>query len=196
MKRNNFIWIGLVILACAAANLVINIVNIKFLTTFSMITLLISTLLLFFLGFAAFRGKNDIITLIAVVLYGLFALSIPMAILVVLLLIRRFTKYKTISKTLWFTPAIAAAILSLITFLRYGKAMVELLSPLYYVQYFLPIPLFLCLGFWLLKELKDNDSEKHDKSVAYLDDLMARGVISKEEYDQKINDLNEKKEVK
>lgn len=162
------------------------------------ITQLAAIVLQCFLGYAMFREKNDKVTMVIVIIFAVLSFSIPVGILVVLMLCRRYAKKINFVQKCWFVPAAISGIVSIVNLVRvleyasYYPAGRLLLTVLIYIVNILT---YLILGYWLVKELDIVDKGTRIKAsqTAYFDDLLSRGVITKEEYDEKISSIKEGK---
>ena len=154
----------------------------------SIIFPIIGFVMMFVLGIAVMRGVNDKMTLVVVAIFAIVNLSIAMGILVILLLIRRFSKNKTFTKNIWFLPGIIQTVFAVINLINYGVFTFTLKYLIIYLSsYLATVALYFILGYWLLKMMKYETSA--EATIAYYDDLLARGVISAEEYESKTSAL-------
>ena len=94
----------------------------------------------------------------------------------------------------WFAPAVLYLLCSL-------SGLISAIQELEYNIYYLVSDIvytfaFIILGYWFVKRDSDHAEEEKinsvvkGKQIAYFDDLLSRGVITKEEYDSKVNEIN------
>ena len=94
------------------------------------------------------------------------------------MLLRRREKTASFAQKCWFLPALLQLIINLII---YSANPIDLLSLVVEIAW------TIILGYWLVKELDISTKEERtiESQNAYYYDLMNRGIISKEEYEEK-----------
>lgn len=82
-------------------------------------------------------------------------------------------------------PAIAQVVLmSSWTIIIFGNGLFE------WLMLAADVVLLLILGYWLIIRLADiEEQDAKDKVASFYDDLLARGVITKEEYEEKTKEV-------
>ena len=167
----------------------------------NLITGLISVILQVILGFAIYRDRNDKFTFVVIIIFAATSLSIPVALIIALMLVRKYAKKNDWATKCWFVPATVSALFSLINFIRVASSfeyMIEWYGALYPIMtilgYLVNILNFLVLGYWLIKSLdirtkaQINEGINNEKAVnklAFYEDLRNRGVLSDSEFEAK-----------
>ncbi len=162
------------------------------------ITQLISVALQGILAYAMYRDRNDKFTMIVVIIFAIASLSIPVGIIVILMLCRRYGKKLELAQKCWFVPAAVSAlfsIFSIVNLIQYsdyysgGQIFMNLFMIL------INIVNYLVLGYWLVKSLdivdmktRKSDASKEQK-LTYYSKLHDEGVISDAEFEQKKNEI-------
>ena len=154
---------------------------------------ILSVIVMFIAAVSMLRNTNDKLTVVSVILLGIFQFNIAIGVLFILLLIKRKPgKSESIAK-IWFIPIIVQAILTVITLIPVFTN-IQAYGYLKVVLYLLPVIHVSILSNWLLRKLKLSESavnEAKAKQIAYYDDLLQKGAITKEEYDGYIAKIEE-----
>ncbi|MBQ7500444.1 MAG: SHOCT domain-containing protein [Clostridia bacterium] len=161
----------------------------------TLLSSILSLILCGAIGFAMFRDKNDTVTAVIVVVYLILNASIPTIVLAVLVLCRRFVKNLAFIQKLWFVPALLGVLLGIITLTRIGSYYGTGGLGIIVLQALISSVIYLILGYWLIKVLDvvHKDTLVKQNQTSYLDDLLARGIITQEEYNEKVNKIKEGK---
>ncbi len=165
------------------------------------ITQIIGVVLQCLLAYAMYRERNDKVTMIIVIIFAITSLSIPVAILMVLVLCRRYAKKIEFVQKCWFVPAAIMVILSFITIinmLSYSDYYTGGQIFLNVVAYIANIINYLILGYWLVKSLEivDVKTKKEfgtrQSQLEYYTDLHNQGAISDVEFAKKKAEIENK----
>ena len=154
----------------------------------NLITGLISVVLQAILGYAIYRDRNDKFTFVVVIIFTVTNLSIPVALIIALMLVRKYAKKSDWAPKCWFVPAAVSGLFSLINLIEF---MTKYYGALYHMMtilgYLVNILNFLILGYWLVKSLdiRDKKTVSHDSQLAYYADLHNQGILSDAEFEAK-----------
>lgn len=160
----------------------------------NLITGLISVILQAILGYAILRDRNDKFTLVVVIIFAVTSLSIPVALIIALMLVRKYAKKSDWAPKCWFVPAVVSGLFSLINLINVSSSfefMIEYYGALYPIMtilgYLVNILNFLILGYWLVKSLdiRDKKTVSYDSQLAYYADLHNQGILSDAEFEAK-----------
>ena len=169
------------------------------------ISMVLAVVLQCVLGYAMYREKNDRFTVFVVLLYCFVDIMLPVlrnlrslafviknivpglippCVLIAGLFLRRKADLGTKIQKNWFVPAVVYLVVAIAR----GSG-IRLGTIIYTVNY-------LILGFWLWSYLDVRNragraQETKEGQRAYFEDLLKRGVISQQEYDEKIKHLGE-----
>ncbi len=156
---------------------------------------LISVALQCYLAYAIQRDRNDRFTLIAVVVFVITSFNIPVALLLVMVLCRRYGKLVDTVQRLWFLPGASMAILgfnNISRMLKYNHLTSDGQIVLNIVMSIVNVVNYLILGYWLIRQLEITDvkakkveGDKADR-IAFYTKLYQDGDITREELDEKL----------
>lgn len=168
------------------------------------------------LGFSMYRERNDGVTVFVVLLYcfvdilfpiimnsfigfslmmivSLVLALVPDCVLIIGLFARRKSNNVSVFSKIWFVPAVIHLACTLLSNILINGYLFNGMTSIA-----VSVVNFLILGYWLWSYLNyltvktDNDFAQATKNgqIAYFDDLLKRGVISQQEYDEKISQLS------
>lgn len=136
------------------------------------------------------RNTNDRLTVISVILIGIFQLSIAIGVLFVLLLIKRKPEKSATIAKIWYVPIIVQALFTVYIIIMNLKS----LTFLSIIINLLPLAHVAVLSNWLLRKLKSSGAaiiEAKQKQIDYYNDLLQKGTITQEEYNGYIAKIEE-----
>lgn len=163
---------------------------------FSDITILIKLItvaLQAILGFSIYRNRNNKFTFAVVIIFAVIGRSIPTAIIIALMCIRKFSHKSNWVPKCWFIPAVVSLLFSLIDlirsvsmfefFIKYDSMLYPIMAILGYGANLIN---FLVLGYWFVKcfNIVAKKTINHlDEKLAFYTNLHDQGVLSDIEFE-------------
>ncbi len=154
---------------------------------------LITVALQAILGFSIYRDRNDKFTFVVVIIFAVIGRSIPTAVIIALMCIRKFSHKSNWVLKCWFIPAAVSLLISLIdlitnvslfeTCIMYDWILYPIITILGYAVNLIN---FLVLGYWFVKcfNIVAKKTINHlDKKLAFYTNLHDQGVLSDIEFE-------------
>lgn len=134
------------------------------------------------LGYAFYRDYNNVSSVIVV--FIAINLGFPGAIIIALMIVRKYAKKIDLVSKCWFVPAIIS-LYFFISNVRYYQ--------LRSLGYFINVINCLILGYWVVKiwDVRDKKERYHDSKFAYFADLHNQGFLSDAEFEAKKAEIDQ-----
>lgn len=198
MKKSSNVSLGIGEFFLAFAYLILGVLSIVLSQQGAIITavlMLLSVVVMILAAISMLRNKNDALTVVVVILIGVFQLSIAIGVLFILLLIKRKPGNSAKIAKIWFLPVIVQLVLTAVSIISQRNALkfyppVALIITI--ISWILPVAHVLILSKWLLRNLVTVDQSQNDvkeAKIAYYTDLLNNGTITKEEYDKYLQQI-------
>lgn len=177
------------------------IMNLRYVGGIGTIASLFSVLIQFLIAFTMFRDKTDRFTYIALIVFIVTSINIPVIILLVLAVLCIFNIKPELVKKLWFAPAVAQTISSIFSIINMLNNIDYLSGGRIIMNFVLIIANtvnYLIIGKWVLTKIELSSfkqffknkkvvvvDNKKQQQITYYTDLYNNGVITAEELEKK-----------